>query len=225
MPRHFGHFRRRLAGLRSFHADKRAVSAIEFSMILPFLLILLIGMEEVTGTLNYDRKVSRIANSVADLVAQAQTITPADLSAMMARHFIITKVGEWMETKTLDIDRFGADYKVKHWAMQHWEARDKTGHFLVRAFGFTKDNFPGGPAKLMAAIDSLEHAVVHAVEQTGQEFETLGTFERSLDAATSDGAFDFDTWMQLPELHRLAQRTGRGFLRYFRDSPPVQAPA
>lgn len=84
MPRHFGHFRRRLAGLRSLHADKRAVSAIEFSMILPFLLILLIGMEEVTGTLNYDRKVSRIANSVADLVAQAQTITPADLSAMMA---------------------------------------------------------------------------------------------------------------------------------------------
>ncbi|GAB2185935.1 hypothetical protein LAB1_32440 [Roseibium sp. LAB1] len=52
-------------------------------MILPFLLVLLIGMEEVSGTLNHDRKVSRIANSVADLVAQAQTITPADLTAMM----------------------------------------------------------------------------------------------------------------------------------------------
>jgi Flp pilus assembly protein TadG len=52
-------------------------------MILPFMLILLIGMEEVTGTLDHDRKVSRIANSVADLVAQGQTITPADLKAMM----------------------------------------------------------------------------------------------------------------------------------------------
>lgn len=52
-------------------------------MILPFMLILLIGMEEVGGTLDYDRKVSRISNSVADLVAQGQTLTPADLKALM----------------------------------------------------------------------------------------------------------------------------------------------
>ncbi|MEE4011197.1 TadE/TadG family type IV pilus assembly protein [Roseibium sp. FZY0029] len=81
--RHFPQRRRFLTGLRSIGADKRAVTAIEFAMILPFMLILLIGMEEVTGTLDHDRKVSRIANSVADLVAQGQTLTPADLKAML----------------------------------------------------------------------------------------------------------------------------------------------
>jgi hypothetical protein len=143
------------------------------------------------------------------------------LPSMMARHFIITQVGHWLTTKTLELSRFGVDYRVKHWAMQHWEARDKMGHFLVKAFGFTEDNFPGGPAKLMAAIDSLEHGVVAAVEQTGEEFEKLGTFERSLDAATHGGGFDYEVWMELPELHRLAERTARGFLRYFRDEAPV----
>lgn len=83
MRLHIRHSRHWLRRMRDFGSDRRAVSAIEFSMILPFLLILLIGMEEVSGTLNYDRKVSRIANSVADLVAQAQTITPADLTALM----------------------------------------------------------------------------------------------------------------------------------------------
>ena len=82
-PRHSRKPRCFLTGLRSIGADKRAVTAIEFAMILPFMLILLIGMEEVTGTLDHDRKVSRIANSVADLVAQGQTVTPADLKAML----------------------------------------------------------------------------------------------------------------------------------------------
>ncbi|MCX2724147.1 TadE/TadG family type IV pilus assembly protein [Roseibium salinum] len=52
-------------------------------MILPFMLILLIGMEEVTGALNQDRKVGRIANSIADLVAQAQSVNTSELTAVM----------------------------------------------------------------------------------------------------------------------------------------------
>ncbi|TYC68104.1 pilus assembly protein [Stappia sp. BW2] len=69
--------------MKSIGTDKRGVSAIEFAMVLPFMLILLIFMEEASGTLDHNRKVSRIANSVADLVAQGQTVTPADLKAMM----------------------------------------------------------------------------------------------------------------------------------------------
>jgi len=59
--------------------DRRAVSATEFALILPFMLIILIGMVEVSGALDADRKVSRIANSITDLVAQAQTVTSSEL--------------------------------------------------------------------------------------------------------------------------------------------------
>ncbi len=51
-------------------------------MILPFMLVLLIGMEEVTGALNQDRKISRISNSITDLIAQAQTIDTNDMDAI-----------------------------------------------------------------------------------------------------------------------------------------------
>jgi Flp pilus assembly protein TadG len=67
----------------TFWKDTRAVSATEFAMILPFMFILLIGMAEATGALNQDRKVSRISNSVTDLIAQAQTVSASDLDSVL----------------------------------------------------------------------------------------------------------------------------------------------
>jgi Flp pilus assembly protein TadG len=63
--------------------DKKAVAATEFALILPFMFLLLIGMAEITGAMNQDRKVSRIASAVTDLVAQAQTVSTSELSAVM----------------------------------------------------------------------------------------------------------------------------------------------
>ncbi|GAB4514363.1 MAG: pilus assembly protein [Roseibium sp.] len=69
--------------VRRLWCDRRAVAATEFAVILPFMFILLIGMAEVTGAMNNDRKVSRISNAIADLVAQAQTVTTGELAAVM----------------------------------------------------------------------------------------------------------------------------------------------
>jgi Flp pilus assembly protein TadG len=69
--------------VRRIVRDRRAVAATEFALILPFMFIILIGMAEITGAMNNDRKVSRISNSITDLVAQAQTVTPAELTAVM----------------------------------------------------------------------------------------------------------------------------------------------
>jgi len=69
--------------LRRFLQDTKAIAATEFAMILPFMLVILIGMAEVTGTMNHDRKISRIASAITDLVAQAQTVSTSELSAVM----------------------------------------------------------------------------------------------------------------------------------------------
>ncbi|WP_420412260.1 TadE/TadG family type IV pilus assembly protein [Roseibium sp.] len=83
--RSFGGHRRNLpAALSRFWTDKRGVSAIEFAMILPFMLVLLLGMAEVTDALNQDRKVSRMANAITDLVAQAETVTTGELDNVLA---------------------------------------------------------------------------------------------------------------------------------------------
>ncbi|MEP3300091.1 MAG: TadE/TadG family type IV pilus assembly protein, partial [Pseudoruegeria sp.] len=64
-------------------SDRSAVAAVEFALILPFLLLLLIGMAETTSALNQDRKVSQIASSVADLVAQSESISTSEAADIM----------------------------------------------------------------------------------------------------------------------------------------------
>ncbi|MEP4029773.1 TadE/TadG family type IV pilus assembly protein [Roseibium polysiphoniae] len=66
-----------------FTADRSGVAAVEFALILPFLLLLLIGMAETTSALNQDRKVSQIASSVADLVAQSESISTSEAADIM----------------------------------------------------------------------------------------------------------------------------------------------
>lgn len=63
--------------------DDDAVSAVEFAMILPFMFFLLIGLTELADALNQDRKVSRIANAVADLIAQEEAVSKSDLDSLM----------------------------------------------------------------------------------------------------------------------------------------------
>ncbi|POF34438.1 TadE/TadG family type IV pilus assembly protein [Roseibium marinum] len=70
--------------LHGFWRDRSGVSATEFALILPFMLIILIGMTELSGAINADRKVSRIANATTDLVAQSQTLSPAELDDILA---------------------------------------------------------------------------------------------------------------------------------------------
>lgn len=76
--------RRIFRQLNGLWRDRSGVSATEFALILPFMLVILIGMTELSGAINADRKVSRIANSTTDLVAQAQTLTTGELDDILA---------------------------------------------------------------------------------------------------------------------------------------------
>jgi Flp pilus assembly protein TadG len=81
MPRSFLPFLK--IATRKISGDKSGIAAVEFALILPFLLILLIGTAESVGALNHDRKVSQIASSVTDLVAQAESISTGEIADIM----------------------------------------------------------------------------------------------------------------------------------------------
>lgn len=77
MPRNHGHHPpgSSAAGLRRrFPCDERGVSAVEFALILPVLIILYLGGVELSHTISVDRKVTSVASAVGDLVAQGSTI-------------------------------------------------------------------------------------------------------------------------------------------------------
>lgn len=63
-----------------FVADRRGVSAVEFALILPILLILFFGTAEITQGVTIYRKVTVTARSLADLVARTTTVTNNDMS-------------------------------------------------------------------------------------------------------------------------------------------------
>lgn len=56
-------------------SQESGVAAVEFSLILPILLVLWIGGVEVTSALSVDRKINNLASALGDLTARSQMIT------------------------------------------------------------------------------------------------------------------------------------------------------
>ncbi|RKE69606.1 TadE/TadG family type IV pilus assembly protein [Pseudorhodoplanes sinuspersici] len=72
--------RRRLS---RFAQDKRGVSAVEFALILPLMVLLYFGLVEVSQGVIVDRKVKMTARTVADLVSQVSTIDNSGVDAAL----------------------------------------------------------------------------------------------------------------------------------------------
>ena len=70
--------------LRRFLKDKRGISAVEFAMLLPLMVTLYLGGVEVSQGVAVDRKVTLIARTLGDLVAQATNVTNSEMSNILA---------------------------------------------------------------------------------------------------------------------------------------------
>lgn len=60
------------------------VSAVEFALILPAMLILFFGCVEVGDALTIDRKVAHVASTLSDLVTQSKSVTSTDVTNILA---------------------------------------------------------------------------------------------------------------------------------------------
>ena len=68
---------------RKFAADVRGVAAIEMAIIFPVMIILSIGLVDVTNLLMVNRRVTLTTSTLADLVTQADSsITTADIDGV-----------------------------------------------------------------------------------------------------------------------------------------------
>ena len=66
--------------LTRFRRDQSGVSALEFALMTPLLLLLVFGLNEISRVLMVQRKVAHTASAVGDLVSQASTLTKSDIS-------------------------------------------------------------------------------------------------------------------------------------------------
>lgn len=70
--------------VRRFLRDKRGISAVEFAMLLPLMVTLYLGGVEVSQAVAIDRKVTLIARTVADLIAQVTSVNSTDMTDILA---------------------------------------------------------------------------------------------------------------------------------------------
>ncbi|MBW7851550.1 MAG: pilus assembly protein [Rhodospirillales bacterium] len=77
-----------LRRLRRFGTVDDGGPALEFGLLLPFLVVLLLGGIEAGRLLVLGQKIERVAGTLADLVSQAEALTAAEVDALLvaAKH-------------------------------------------------------------------------------------------------------------------------------------------
>ena len=68
-----GIFNRLRRPVRLFRNDARGVSAVEFALILPIMLLLYLGCDELGNGLTIARKVTHVTSTISDLVTQSKS--------------------------------------------------------------------------------------------------------------------------------------------------------
>jgi len=69
-----------LRKLFRFTRNQEGVSAIEFAFIFPLMVTMYLGAVDISQVLTADRKITTLASTAADLVAQAETLSADDLA-------------------------------------------------------------------------------------------------------------------------------------------------
>lgn len=74
---HLGLNGRRPGRLSGFWRDHRGVSAVEFALIAPVMILFYCGMAELSQAMMAQRRLSHLASTIGDLVAQSPQLTDA----------------------------------------------------------------------------------------------------------------------------------------------------
>ncbi len=74
-----GIIRKTRSTVKSFARDQRGVSAVEFALLLPVMILIYAGVADVSRGVDANRKVSRVASMVGDLISRQISVMPAQL--------------------------------------------------------------------------------------------------------------------------------------------------
>jgi len=72
------------SGAASLAADERGIAAVEFALVVPIALVLLIGGVDYSDAISMQRKITLADRTVTDLVTQYTTIDSATLALNLA---------------------------------------------------------------------------------------------------------------------------------------------
>src|SRR5215218_10963792 len=130
-----------------FVKAREGAAAVEFALILPFMLTLYAGSIELSDLINVDRRITVISSTVGDLVARKKTgITQSELDDYFnAAEEIITPyktTGLKQLITCVKIDAAGTTATVQ-WSKGSGGATEKTGNVTLPAaiLNISKDKY------------------------------------------------------------------------------------
>ena len=99
--------------LSRFRRDRRGVAAVEFAMMLPIMLLLFIGVVDVTRGVIASRKLNLLSRTLADLVSQEPTAIPTPISEIQTIFAAASAVMAPYGTSSLKLTVSAVDIKAK----------------------------------------------------------------------------------------------------------------
>lgn len=124
--------------------DRRGVAALEFALIAPLLLSMYFVTMEVAQAIETNKKVGRTGSMVADLITQQQSITKAEVEAIMT--IGTSTVQPYNRSKpTIEITAIQITDETTPKVKVVWSRKMVDGAFLA---GLTKDTITTVPAAL-----------------------------------------------------------------------------
>lgn len=68
----------------AFTGNKRGMVAVEFALIIPLMIMIYFGTVETTNAMTASRRVTNVAQTAADLTAQAASVSTSDINDIFA---------------------------------------------------------------------------------------------------------------------------------------------
>lgn len=94
---------------RRLSSDKRGIAAVEFALIAPTLIVMFMGVLEVTFRFQASEETTRYVHQVADLISREHSMTTADLDAIYDASVYMMRPLE--TTNNLDLDVLAVAYR------------------------------------------------------------------------------------------------------------------
>ena len=103
---------------RTFRRDRSGVAAIEFAMIVPIMVMLFFGTVEFSQALTCDRRVAQMASTTADLVAQYDTLSIAQVDNIfkISKSLLLPYTTTGLEMSVTNLSKTGTGTPAGTWS-------------------------------------------------------------------------------------------------------------
>lgn len=142
--------------IRRFRDDHRGVSAVEFALIAPIMILFYFGMAELCQGFMAQKRTEHVASAIADLVAQSEDVSTSELNDIFE---VATQVMKPFPTSTLkqritSVTRNSSGVAKVDWSSQkNWTPRTAGATVSLPA-----NLIANGESVVMAEVEYAYHS-------------------------------------------------------------------